>query len=114
MEYDSDSDEYFYLANIRLDYSAPYPRFYIARKDNVGNVIWERVYYADYYRSKYNTFQYSPRYQALYFVTYNPIYLVKVNSLNGDIINLYRITNIYGYGLRYSQCSLSNDELAYF
>ena len=112
IEYDSENDEYFYLGH----YYSPYYSHFISKRDSAGNHIWGKAYdRSGRLNSSHNTLQYSPTYQTLYYTLHTqPNGLVKVNSTNGDIQNIYQLTGLNHDNWWKIHCSLSNDELAYF
>ena len=109
IQHDSDTGDYFYVGQT---YS--YGHF-VSRMDYTGNLKWGRTHNASGYNySGNNTFEYSPTHQALYYtLTGRPMYLLKADSVSGNILNSFEISNVDRYSSQ-DKCSLSKDELALF
>ena len=117
MEYDSETDQYFYMIKSTSLYA-----YVLSRMDSFGNSIWSKAYNLtiphsyDNYSPHYNTLQYSSKSQALYFVqsSDSTLNIVKISSIDGTFMRTYNITGSSHSSIHHSQCRLSNDELAYF
>ena len=107
IEYDPETGDYFYLGYFYLSINF----HFISRFNYTGEHRWGKVF-TNY--SAYNTLEYSPTYQTLYYlIDTRPLTLMKVNSSSGEHIFSYRLPTSYNYD-DYGDCSLSRDELAMF
>ena len=107
IEFDSETGDYFYLGHVNT--SSDF--HFISRLNYTGEHKWGKVFSN---HSAYNSLEYSPTYQTLYYLTdVSPLILMKVNSSNGEHIYSYQLASSYIEDT-YGDCSLSGDELAMF
>ena len=84
--------------------------------DFTGHLNWNKAIDdgSDYY-SIHDTLQYSPTFHTLYYLlNTNPYIVVRLNSSTGDLLGTHQINGADVNDWYFSQCKLSNDELAYF
>ena len=107
-EYDSDTDDYFYLGDINFSVDD----HFISRYSNIGDIVWGKIY------SLYTidgTLKYSPVNQMLlYAVVTDPLALIKIDSSNGDILGSYQLTGFTNDQWYHNRCSLSRDESVFY
>ena len=108
IEFDSGSDEYFYLGHFVNDSTNFH---FISRFNNIGVEGWSTVFPS---HSVHNTLEYSPANETLYYLTdASPPVLMKVNSTTGAHITSHTLTDS-SIESNYGDCSLSGDEAALF
>ena len=81
-----------------------------------GHLNWNKAIDdgSDYY-SIHDTLQYSPTFHTLYYLlSTDPNIVVRRNSTTGDLLGTHQINGADVNDWYFSQCKLSNDELAYF
>ena len=108
IQHDSETGDFFYVGS-----SYNPDGHFVSRMDYAGNLIWGKAYNNPSlaHGGSNHTLEYSPSYKTLYYTLYSsPKLLLKVNSLNGVVLNSFEIPEAFGR----EKLSLSRDELALY